>query len=197
MAKFYGIIINGKGGVGKDDFVKICMNNPEYETSMFYNISLVDEIKRIAKTSFGWNGKDKSDKGRKFLSDLFVASKEYNNFPLTNMEDKLRNLYKVHSQGDKEVFIFVHAREPRDINYLKSFMKDVMQFDNVKTLLIRRPDMDDKYYGNVGDDGVFGYEYDHVYVRPKARETERKKLDYEMFKRICYTGTFKWGGSNV
>lgn len=195
-AKFYGFIINGKGGVGKDDFIKTVMDLPEYKQTMYYNLSLIDEIKRVAEKEFGWKNNDKSDKGRKLLSDIFVATKEYNNYPLIAMENKVRNIMSVYNNAPctngKDIFVFFHAREPRDINYIRSFLIEGAQFDVVKTILIRRPDLEDKTYGNVSDDGVDGYEYNHVYVRPKMTKSEREKLDAQMFKRFAYTGKFPW-----
>ena len=60
------IIINGKGGAGKDTVCEI--------TSKFFkvrNISAITPIKEIA-ANFGWNG-EKDNKSRKFLK-LFKES---------------------------------------------------------------------------------------------------------------------------
>lgn len=71
------IVINGRGGVGKDtlcDFVK-----EKYDdTYGVQNISSITRIKEIAK-DIGWDG-NKDEKGRKFLSDLKKALTEYGDF---------------------------------------------------------------------------------------------------------------------
>ena len=57
------VIINGKGGVGKDT---LCNTSTTYFMSEM--ISAITPIKEVAKMC-GWKG-DKSSKSRKFLSDL-------------------------------------------------------------------------------------------------------------------------------
>ncbi|MBO5879339.1 MAG: hypothetical protein J6Q68_02150, partial [Clostridia bacterium] len=61
------MVINGAGGVGKDT---LC----DFASAHFsvMNISSITPIKEIAAMC-GWNG-EKSDKARKFLSDLKALS---------------------------------------------------------------------------------------------------------------------------
>ena len=63
------IVINGRGGVGKDEFIKWCRE----ANNDIYSVSSVDYVKEIARL-IGWNG-EKDVKGRKFLSDLKDAFK--------------------------------------------------------------------------------------------------------------------------
>ena len=65
------IIINGKGGAGKDTVCDIAAKFYKVEI-----ISAITPIKEIA-TSFGWRG-EKDRRARKFLSDLKRAFIEYN-----------------------------------------------------------------------------------------------------------------------
>ncbi len=69
------IIINGKGGCGKDTLI-------QHLSSEFYPITLstVDIVKKAA-TLLGYNMNDKSNEGRKFLHDIKMASQIYNDFP--------------------------------------------------------------------------------------------------------------------
>ena len=75
------IVINGAGGVGKDT---LCEFAEKHFKVM--NISSITPIKEIAKMC-GWNG-EKTDKARKFLSDLKALSIEYNDFPTLWAKEK-------------------------------------------------------------------------------------------------------------
>ena len=59
-------IINGSGGTGKDTFCNMIRDYSGHDT---YIISSVDDIKKKAQL-MGWDGVSKTDKDRKFLSDL-------------------------------------------------------------------------------------------------------------------------------
>lgn len=138
------LIFNGPGGAGKDtaqEFFK--------KTALFYGYktaktSMVTHVKTIAAAA-GWKGgKDFGD--RRFLSDLKLALERWDNSPYETTKDFIENT--------KADFIFVDAREPKDIDKLKADFE-------VITILIDREECR-KSYGNVADDGVFNYTYDYV-----------------------------------
>ena len=68
------IVINGKGGVGKDT---LCEITKKYYRTVI--VSSIDPIKNIAN-QIGWDG-TKDPKSRKLLSDLKRLCIEYNDFP--------------------------------------------------------------------------------------------------------------------
>ena len=73
------VVINGCAGVGKDTFVN-CLS----KYVPVQHISIVDGVKEVARSEFGWNG-GKSEKERKFLnlSSLIIEEiqKTAHNFP--------------------------------------------------------------------------------------------------------------------
>ena len=75
-------IINGSGGVGKDTFVSLVSNN-----IATMNFSSVDKVKEIAR-DIGWLG-EKTEKDRKFLSDLKLLCTDYNDMPFNSMRSKV------------------------------------------------------------------------------------------------------------
>src|SRR5574344_92768 len=101
--KKYIIIINGTGGSGKDTFVDMVSKYHKV-----YNVSSIDKVKEIAKM-IGWNG-GKTDKDRKFLSDLKELTTEYNDMAFKDISDKV----KIFKDSDDEV-MFIHIREPKNI----------------------------------------------------------------------------------
>ena len=144
-------IINGSGGVGKDTFVELVSNELNDLLKKFHtviNFSSVDKVKEIAK-EIGWDGK-KTEKDRKFLSDLKVLASEYCDMPFKSMRSKVAEFY----EDNFAHILFLHIREPEEIERAaKSF--------NAKTILITR-DQIKHITSNMADENVFNYDYDIV-----------------------------------
>lgn len=141
------VVINGRGGVGKDTLCDMAAKTFKVE-----NVSSITPIKEIAALC-GWDG-SKDDKSRKFLADLKRLSVEYNDYPTLWATEK----YKDFLLSDKDV-MFVHIREPEEI------AKFVNSTDGAAiTLLIRGGErMKRGAYGNAADDGVENYAYDYYF----------------------------------
>lgn len=142
-------VINGSGGVGKDTFVNMIRTNLMQRGLRAINHSSVDEIKCIAKL-LGWNGVSKTDKDRKFLSDLKALSVEYNDFPFKCMTKEYIDFINDHTA----VALFLHIREPEEIDKAKDLF-------NAKTILITRDSLE-QITSNASDKNVYNYDYDYV-----------------------------------
>lgn len=144
-------IINGSGGVGKDTFVDLVSNELNDLLKKFHtviNFSSIDKVKEIAK-EIGWDGK-KTEKDRKFLSDLKVLTSDYCDMPFKSMESKVYEFIK----DDNSYMLFLHIREPEEISRAaKAF--------NAKTILVTR-DQVKHITSNMADENVFNYDYDVV-----------------------------------
>jgi hypothetical protein len=140
------IVINGKGGVGKDTLC-MCLTNHRVR-----NISSITPIKEIA-AQHGWNG-EKDLKSRRFLAELKRVFTEYNDLP---------NRYLIEQRADflasEDEILFIHIREAEQI---ETFVRAVD--GDCLTLLIRR-DMPEAAarYGNHADDDVEDYPYDVIF----------------------------------
>lgn len=144
-------IINGSGGVGKDTFVQLVseeLNSILKRLNTVINFSSVDKVKQIAK-EIGWNGK-KTEKDRKFLSDLKILTSEYCDMPFISMKEKVNKFYI----DEKSKILFLHIREPEEIERAKK------EF-NAKTVLVIR-DSVKHIISNLADKNVFNYEYDVI-----------------------------------
>lgn len=143
-------IINGSGGVGKDKFVTLVTNyfNSRYRYKTI-NFSSVDKVKKVAKL-IGWDGCSKTEKDRKFLSDLKLLCTEYNDMPFNSMCEIVDEFNKSKYQQ----MLFLHIREPNEIERAKK------EF-NAKVILIKR-DSIEHITSNMADENVYNYAYDIV-----------------------------------
>lgn len=137
-------IINGSGGVGKDTFVTTITKNYKHKV---LNFSSIDKVKEMAALA-GWNG-GKSERDRKFLSDLKMLCSDYCDMPFVSMKDKVLEF----NTGDAAM-LFLHIREPREIERAKK------EFD-AKTILVKR-DSVKHITSNEADSNVFDYTYDII-----------------------------------
>lgn len=148
-------IINGSGGCGKDTFVSF-VSDISYTT----NFSSVDKVKEVARI-IGWNG-GKTEKDRKFLSDLKLLCTDYNDMPLNSMKDKFNEFLNSDSN-----FLFLHIREPEEIEKAKKIF-------NAKTILIKRGAIE-HITSNMADANVFNYDYDIIINNDKCLNEFRDK----------------------
>lgn len=149
-------IINGSGGVGKSTFCRMVEESLPLFADKFDGvrimpikiISSVDQIKKIAEF-VGWNAKFKTEKDRKFLSDLKSLCSEYNDFIFNYIAAQVKSF-----REDYKYVLFIHIREPKEIERVK-------QAFNAKTILIKR-DSVKHITSNKSDREVFDYDYDIV-----------------------------------
>lgn len=138
------VIINGSGGTGKDSFVELCGKHIP-----IYNISSVDKVKQAARV-LGWkNGK--TEKDRKFLSDIKLLSSDYNNQPYTYIKAHIGSF---RSDENPYSILFIHVREPENIETIKNDF-------GCKTLLIKNPNVKG-IDTNMADANVENYKYDYT-----------------------------------
>ena len=128
---------------GKDTFAKY-LN--EIIPTLKY--SSIDKVKEIAELC-GWDG-GKSEKDRKFLSDLKLLTSNYSDMAFNSVKKEVNiflsdNLHKV---------LLIDIREPDEIERAKN------EF-NAKTILIENNNID-IINSNMADSNVFDYAYDYI-----------------------------------
>ena len=142
--KKLAIVINGRGGVGKDTLCDVAATR--YRVM---NVSSITPVKEIAALC-GWQG-EKTDRARRFLSDLKSLLSEYNDYPTTWILAR----YRVFLAGEDDI-LFVHIREGSEIRKFVDAAGGA-----VRTLLVRADRrMPAHAYGNASDDLVEQYPYD-------------------------------------
>lgn len=166
------IVINGKGGVGKDTLCEFAARHYKVK-----NISSITPIKEIAALC-GWHG-EKTDKARKFLADLKSLTVAYNDFPTRWITEE----YQKFLESEDEI-LFVHIREGEEID---KFVKATG--GRAKTLLIRggtRFRRAKAVYGNAADDQVEKYRYDYVFYNDHP--LERTEAIFTAFLKKILSG---------
>lgn len=156
-------IINGSGGVGKDTFVDMIdrILLEKIHSKCVANFSSVTDIKRIAK-ELGWDGR-KTEKDRKFLSDLKCLTSEYNDYSFKSMKAMVDQF----NNDESELLLFLHIREPEEIERAKK------EFE-AKTILIIR-DSVKHIISNMADENVFNYKYDYIVNNNGTKEELKNK----------------------
>ena len=160
-------IINGSGGVGKDAFVQL-VNNCVWETCIVGNYSSVSKVKEIAE-AIGWDG-TKTERNRKFLSDLKMLTTEYNDMPLNDMK-RFTSDFMINEYNMPKI-LFLHIREPQEIaKALYAFKKY-----NAKAILIKR-DSVKQITSNIADGSVYDFDYDIVVNNDGTLEELKEKVE--------------------
>lgn len=158
-------ITNGTGGCGKDTFASMVD-----EIVSTVKISSIDRVKQIARLC-GWNG-EKTEKDRKFLSDLKLLTTEYSDMPFLSIE-RLVGFFMDDYCNPKHQVLLIDIREPDEIERVKR------EF-GAKTILIKN-DRVAPITSNMADANVNNYEYDIVIENngtlDDLRDTTRKFVD--------------------
>lgn len=166
------ILINGSGKVGKDKFVNFCME--KHKNSV--NWSTIDKVKKVAKKSFGWDGK-KTNEARKFLSEMKRIWSEYNNGPFVYMVDKInKNQSGLNNKDANDFIYFIHCREPHEIQKFVDEYKE-----NCITVLLKRDDRE--IPDNDSDRNVGNYKYDY-YIDNNGNVEDLEKSAMEFLDKI-------------
>lgn len=139
------IIINGRGGVGKDS---LCACAAEFYRSR--SISSIHPILEIARCG-GWDGR-KNRKSRRLLAQLKEVFTEFNDLSFAYC---MREYHAFLESSD--LLLFVHIREPIEIDRFRRAVGT-----GCHTLLVRRRAVEAQgALGNAADDSVLQYPYDY------------------------------------
>ena len=172
------IVINGTGGSGKDTVILNCKKYLLNKNILVGNYSTVDVIKEIARNYVNWDN-SKTERNRKFISDLKKVCKQYNNMPFN---DVVNSINSTKTNPENKVF-FIHSREPEEIQeFIDHFNKDE-HVEFVKTLLVKRKDH--IITSNDSDKNVENFKYDYIILNDTDLDelnTKCKKLSKELIE---------------
>ena len=195
-------IINGYPGSGKDTFVeKISKvgNDTNFCNSHFFkclqkgfgtiNTSTIDPIKNVAK-NLGWKG-EKTPEARKFLSEMKRIVTEYNDYTskkIISDVEAARNSSISFNDGAYSFspnninsffkFLFVHCREPKEIQKIKDGIGE-----SCYTIFIKRGDINTDNLSNDSDMYVEKYNYDY-YISNNGTLEDLDRTVYNFLKEF-------------
>ena len=168
MKKIY--ILNGTGTSGKGTFVNYMR---QYMPSLYYSIA---ELPKEAANKLGWDG-GKTEKDRKFLSDIVDLSTAYNDAPFKDVASLVTDFKKREDFSGYEV-LFIDMRDPKDI------ARAVKEF-GAETILMRKPDVR-KIESNHADKNVENYEYDYIIENDGSLEQLDLMARFFAREMICW-----------
>ena len=157
--------INGYPGSGKDEFVRLCAQHSKIPVVNY----VTSTPAKLALHVLGWKGEEKTPEIRKALADLMELSEALFNGVIAATEAKL--IRAMEDYGDNCI-VFIHCREPRNIDYYR-------EKHGAVTVFINRNDTKQKRFSNESDANVENYEYDIVIQNNKSLKIlEQKAVDF-------------------
>lgn len=162
---------NSVGGSGKDTWASL-LN--KYIPTLKY--SIVDLPKEAAKV-LGWDG-GKTEKDRRFLSDIMDLSTDYNDAPFKDVLSLVTDFKNNKDYAEYEVLV-IDMRDPKDIT------RAVETF-SAETILIRKPDVK-KIVSNHADRDVENYEYDYIIENDGTLEQLETVAKFFVRDIICWS----------
>lgn len=139
--------VSGKGTCGKTTFEKMVCQYAKKTGLNSHITSMVKFTKIFAQRHCKWDG-GKTDIERRFLSDLKDTFTRYCEFDRMNIATEIGENAKAGCD-----LIFIDAREPDDMLWLKENF-------GAERILIERPELNNRVYGNHADDDIMKWEYD-------------------------------------
>jgi hypothetical protein len=143
------LLINGVAGSGKDTFINVIRERAD---CVVFRTSIIDPIDELCK-KIGCT--QKSEKERKFMSDLKVLTDGYNDFAFSQT---IVNILAAIFGNPRPQIICVIAREAKDIKRFKKFFEEHGIF--CKTVIVRNKKAEACIPDNIADRGVLTQEYD-------------------------------------
>lgn len=160
-------ILNGVGTSGKGAFAEFV---GKYIPTRKY--SIVD-LPKEAAIILGWNG-GKTEKDRRFLSDLMDLATEYNDSPY----EDVKNLVEAFKNNTPEEVLIIDMRDPKDI------ARAVKDFE-AETILIRNPGVA-QIKSNHADRDVENYKYDYIIENDGTLEQLDNVAKFFVREMICW-----------
>lgn len=168
------IVINGKGGIGKDTLIEALANAAPHYIHVSNISSITPIIEACEKSGVILEGKDNAY--RKLLSDMKSAIDDYH-AKKTGVSFTTRYLVKQTDQWKQLCLfgkathhvLFVHIREPEMI-------KDFLTSNPDATTVLVTSDRAQDSYGNPSDEGVNAFSYNYIFEANSTKEEEAQKF---------------------
>jgi len=171
MAKVKIICVNGFSRSGKDSFIAAVQKKvPVSEIH-----STIDTVRNALAVTYMMDTTKKGPKERSFLMTVKKAWIDYNNGPLKEVVERVRQLELTYAYMNnvKEVLLFVQIREPQELYKIHTHF-----IANSSFVLVERPDI----LPQPGDEEVLDFDYEYEVLNNGTLED----LNNEATKFIQY-----------
>ena len=165
------IVINGKGGIGKDTLIEALADAAPHYIHVS-NISSITPIVNLVKKTEVLTDAEKDLPYRKLLSDMkqavdsYYCEKKGISYTQKYLSDMVMQWEHLCEFGKaSHHVIFVHIREPEAIfDFLSHFP--------TATTLVVDSEREKDSYGNDSDDHVYDFSYDYIFEANGTKEEE-------------------------
>lgn len=170
------VVINGKGGIGKDTLVDVINKTPH---CFVWNVSSINPIVDYKqKTGIGFTTHELMSDIEAWLED----TKRTNILPYSLLSRKDVNVPFASS------VLFIHIREPENITEFlreaKAKLEEDGENDVILTTLLIRSNRSLESYGNTSDDGVEDFDYEHIYESKNGINEDAESFRKMFFSEI-------------
>ena len=151
------IIVNGFARAGKDSFVAACKQHLHAQGRWPFEFSSITPVKDLIEEGAGIDLSAKTDADRKLLADVGAALQAHSNWRTTRCLGFIEGYMKWGKRLTRDVVMFLHIREPENIQKVITGVKD-RNLGAIHTVLLRGPR--EVRVDNVADNAVLGMSYD-------------------------------------
>ena len=155
MEKLKIVVLNGYSRSGKDTFVEIASKRFNC-----INHSSIDKVKDIA-AEMGWNG-IKNEHNRQMLAELKQFYIKWFNGPFRDIvreiDMAILNNIRFPSEKLRIDFVFLHIREPEEIQQIKNYCED-NKFLEFHSIFVQR---DESEKNHKSDSMVENFDYNFI-----------------------------------
>ena len=157
MSKAYLVVINGSGGQGKDTFVDAVKFATSYTDIDVFNLSTIDPVKEGGKY-VGYDDSRKDEIDRAYLQESKALAKKYYDYPMPYLYKEVKECIQI---SNRTPIIFIHCREPEEIQEIVEKFTVFRGIDVPKTLLVKNPRVA-QITSNPSDARVEEFSYDYI-----------------------------------
>lgn len=181
------VVINGKGGVGKDTLIQALKDTG---LAKVFNVSSIDPFRDMTKDFSP--PKRKSNTYRLLLSNLKKTIDTYyeQEYGITYSNNYLMvqlRIFLCNSSDDKEI-LFVHIREPENIESFLTYAGTELSLrfdtDTVLCTMLIKSDRAQIDYGNDSDNNVENYNYDYIFESNGTKEEDCAKFTKYVWEKL-------------
>lgn len=162
------IVVNGSPRAGKDTFIEMLLEDLASQHVPTDTFSSIDPVRALL-TAAGFDLSEKTEADRRLLSVVGDAVETHSQWRTNACVDRVKQFA---SETSNRGAFFLHIREPRNIELVKSLCADAVP-DSVFSTIYLDSIRAEKITSNPSDAGVADMIYDHVITNNGTKDDLR------------------------